>query len=767
MAEAHSAVAFSFTVTHEGVDVNLNHDALNAVWKSGIGSWKKRLGRAKNKFKNGAYPASPISLLFVATIVLALRLGGVDPSLGIIDGIKTYTPGMSIILSDHLATYASCIIFSTILWFSIILLLKYTLKLLLTYHGWMFDGRGKISLKTKLWIVLVRVLGGKKPLLMSYQSSLPNLPLPSVNQTIEKYLLSVRPLMDDEKYQTMEKLANDFKNGLGKKLQRYLWLKSWWSTNYVSDWWEEYVYLRGRSPIMVNSNFYGVDAVLVHPTKIQAARAGNIVYCMLQYRRELDREELNPLLLNKTVPLCSAQYERQFNTTRIPGIDTDQIVHYKDSKHIVVYHRGRYFKVYIHFKGRLLKPCELERTFQKILDDPSNPAEGEEQLAALTAGERAHWAQTRKEFFFTGKNKASLDAIEKAAFFLTFDDEPQEFDRNDPSSFDRFGHCMLHGKGYDRWFDKSFSLVITSNGRIGFNAEHSWADAPIMAHLWEYSVTDDHQLLGYRPDGHTLGEPEMTSPNPIRLEWELKEPCIQAIESSYQVAKKLLEDVDLRILMFDNYGKGFMKKCKTSPDAYIQMALQLTYYRDAGKFCLTYESSMTRLFREGRTETVRPCTMESCEFVRAMDDETKTNAERIAALTVAADQHQMAYRDTMTGAGIDRHLFCLYVVSKYIGIDSPFLTEVLSEPWRLSTSQTPHQQTEKLDLVKHPEHISGGGGFGPVADDGYGVSYIIAGEDVVFFHVSCKKSCPTTDASRFCDRLVKALGDIKELFDKK
>lgn len=24
----------------------------------------------------------------------------------------------------------------------------------------------------------------------------------------------------------------------------------------VSDWWEEYIYLRSRSPIMVNSNFY-------------------------------------------------------------------------------------------------------------------------------------------------------------------------------------------------------------------------------------------------------------------------------------------------------------------------------------------------------------------------------------------------------------------------------------------------------------------------------------------------------------------------------
>lgn len=40
--------------------------------------------------------------------------------------------------------------------------------------------------------------------------------------------------------------------------------------------------------------------------------------------------------------------------------------------------------------------------------------------------------------------------------------------------------------------------------------------------------------------------------------------------------------------------------------------------QDRGKFCLTYEASMTRLFREGRTETVRSCTSESTAFVRAM-----------------------------------------------------------------------------------------------------------------------------------------------------
>lgn len=47
------------------------------------------------------------------------------------------------------------------------------------------------------------------------------------------------------------------------------------------------------------------------------------------------------------------------------------------------------------------------------------------------------------------------------------------------------------------------------------------------------------------------------------------------------------------------------------------------FLQDKGKFCLTYEASMTRLFREGRTETVRSCTVETCAFVRSMiRDET-------------------------------------------------------------------------------------------------------------------------------------------------
>ncbi|KAL0116876.1 hypothetical protein PUN28_010032 [Cardiocondyla obscurior] len=764
MAEAHSAVAFSFSITHEGWDVNFDREVLHLVWLSGLRSWKKRFFRFQNNLKSGVYPASLESLWVTVIIVTAIHFAGYKVPYDLVGKVSPYISGSSI-----LAHLAGSFVVGLFLWLAVIYAIRYTLKLLLMYKGWMYEARGKgrkPSKLTQFWLLLVKLFSGwHKPMLYSFQGSLPRLPLPSVPDTMKRYLRSVRPLLDDENYSRMEKLANEFENGIGIKLQRYLILKSWWATNYVSDWWEEYVYLRGRSPLMVNSNFYGIDAILSHPTNVQAARAAAVICSCLQYRRLIERQELEPILVQGLVPLCSWQYERVFNTTRVPGIEVDKIVHYQDAKHVVVYHKGRYFKVLIYYRNRILQACEIEVQIQQILDDNSAPSEGEEKLAALTAGERTAWAQARQDFFSKGVNKASLDIIEKAAFVVALDDVPYEYDPKHPEKLDHYGRTLLHGKGYDRWFDKSFTLCIGNNGVIGFNAEHSWADAPVMGTLWEFIMAVDIEI-GYK-DGHNAGTPEFTPPTPTRLQWDLNTKCIEAIERSCQVAHNILNDVELRIYVHDAYGKGLMKTHSISPDAYIQMALQLAYYRDAGKFNLTYEASMTRLFREGRTETVRPCTIESSKWVKAMESTTTTIKEKIQLLMDAVARHQRGYQDAMCGKGIDRHLFCLYVVSKYLEVDSPFLKEVLSEPWRLSTSQTPHGQTSRLDLKKYPNCISAGGGFGPVADDGYGVSYIIAGENLLFFHVSSKRSSSKTNAARFAKHIERALGDMKDLLEQK
>uniref|UniRef100_A0A8C3GCR7 carnitine O-palmitoyltransferase n=1 Tax=Cyclopterus lumpus TaxID=8103 RepID=A0A8C3GCR7_CYCLU len=776
MAEAHQAVAFQFTVSPDGIDLQLCHEALRQIYLSGLHSWKKRFIRFKNGVMTGVYPGSPGGFMVVVVSYMSYnQYRRLDPSMGLI--AKEHLLMFRYMSTDSQRIVGGVLV-GTGLWVTIIMIMRNVLKSLLSWHGWMHARHGSVSWSTRLWLILVKVFSGRKPMLYSFQNSLPRLPVPTIKDTCRRYLESVRPLMEDERYERMEGLTKDFEKNLGPRLQWYLKLKSWWASNYVSDWWEEYIYLRGRGPIMVNSNYYAMDFLYVFPTSIQAARAGNAIHAIMLYRRKLDRAQVQPVTCSVThirlslfyyfVPsMCRTlpQYECMFNSSRVPGVETDVLQHVNDSKHIAVYHKGRFFKVWMFYDGRLLLPREIEQQMERILADSSEPLPGEEKLAALTAGDRTPWAKARETYFGRGKNKNSLDAIEKAAFFVTLDDTEQRFEEDNPvKSLDSYAKSLLHGKCYDRWFDKSFNLIVFKNGTMGLNAEHSWADAPIIGHLWEHVLSMDPLKLGYTEEGHCCGEPHPNLPGPQRLSWDVPAECQEVIQSSLTVARNLADDVDSHIFPFIDFGKGLIKKCRTSPDAFIQIALQLAHYRDKKKFCLTYEASMTRLFREGRTETVRSCTLETCAFVRAMIGDETVREECLSLLKLAAEKHQNMYRLAMTGEGIDRHLFCLYVVSKYLGEDSPFLKEVLSDPWRLSTSQTPLQQVELFDLVRHPEYVSSGGGFGPVADDGYGVSYIIVGENLINFHISSKHSSPETDSHRFGANIRQAMLDILDLF---
>ncbi len=58
--------------------------------------------------------------------------------------------------------------------------------------------------------------------------------------------------------------------------------------------------------------------------------------------------------------------------------------------------------------------------------------------------------------------------------------------------------------------------------------------------------------------------------------------CVQAvtsIEAALSFAHEKIGDTDLYVLEHSDFGKGDIKKCQISPDAFIQMALQLAYYK--------------------------------------------------------------------------------------------------------------------------------------------------------------------------------------------
>ncbi|XP_062032404.1 carnitine O-palmitoyltransferase 1, brain isoform isoform X2 [Lepus europaeus] len=749
MAEARQAVSCRSSLTADGAEVELSAPVLQEIYLSGLRSWKRHLWRFWNDVVTGVFPASPSSWLFLFSAIQLAWLLQLDPSLGLMEKIKELLPDWG---GGHhcLRGALAAALFASCLWGALIFTLHLALRLLLSYHGWLLEAHGAMSSPTKTWLALVRIFSGRHPMLFSYQRSLPRQPVPSVQDTVRKYLESVRPVLSDEDFDWTAVLAQEFLKLQASLLQWYLRLKSWWASNYVSDWWEEFVYLRSRNSLMVNSNYYLMDFLYVTPTPLQAARAGNAVHALLLYRHRLNRQEIPP-------------FQKIFNTTRVPGVDKDYIRHLQDSRHVAVFHRGRFFRVGTHSPAGLLSPRALEQQFQRILDDPSPACPHEEHLAALTAAPRSMWAQVRTSV--RTRAAEALEAVEGAAFFVSLDSEPGGLTRENPAaSLDAYAHALLAGQGHDRWFDKSFTLIVFSNGKLGLSVEHSWADCPISGHMWEFTLATECFQLGYSADGHCKGRPDPTLPPPQRLQWDLPDQIHPSISLALSAARTLSGSIDCHVFPFSHFGKSFIRRCHLSSDSFIQMALQLAHFRDRGQFCLTYESAMTRLFLEGRTETVRCCTREACDFVRAMEDKEKTDPQCLALFRTAVDKHQALLKAAMTGQGADRHLFALYIVSRFLHLQSPFLAQVHSEQWHLSTSQVPVQQMHLFDFHNYPDYVSSGGGFGPADDHGYGVSYIFMGDDRITFHISSRKSSTKTDSHRLGQHIENALLDVASLF---
>lgn len=78
------------------------------------------------------------------------------------------------------------------------------------------------------------------------------------------------------------------------------------------------------------------------------------------------------------------------------------------------------------------------------------------------------------------------------------------------------------------------------------------------------------------------------------------------------------------VFTFKAYGKEYIKKQKVSPDAFIQVAMQLAFYKCRGRLVSTYESASIRRFQDGRVDNIRSATPEALAFVKSMTDERDT-----------------------------------------------------------------------------------------------------------------------------------------------
>ncbi|CAF4418729.1 unnamed protein product, partial [Rotaria magnacalcarata] len=96
-----------------------------------------------------------------------------------------------------------------------------------------------------------------------FQYSLPNLPIPKLDLTCERYLSSLKPILnnDEQSFEQTRRLVKDFRHGDGRRLHIQLRQKNQANqqTSYISTPWFE-MYLKSRLQLILNFNFFLIFA---------------------------------------------------------------------------------------------------------------------------------------------------------------------------------------------------------------------------------------------------------------------------------------------------------------------------------------------------------------------------------------------------------------------------------------------------------------------------------------------------------------------------
>lgn len=312
-------------------------------------------------------------------------------------------------------------------------------------------------------------------------------------------------------------------------------------------------------------------------------------------RKERLRPPTNP---DGSIVFSADLYKRLFNTCRIPGVEKDEVQSYfkteaeGDCPSIgVITGRGRVFYYNLIVDGQVISPQEFLHIFtlarDAIENGPVVPG-----VPILTEDDRTGWAKNRAHLIeISPENAEKLRIVESAA-------QIAHFDENEPRDYSEVAQQTLNGDFHSRWTDKTSSMIIFKNGKFGLVGEHSAYDGTISIAFASFvllSLMEDPE-----PDWSVLPKHRII---PSEIKFTFDDHLNSEVARMEEYWLTVRNSVTAQCQNFTGFGKAFMKKQKIHPDAFVQMALQWTYYKMHEKLAPTYETGTMRTFYHGRTET--------------------------------------------------------------------------------------------------------------------------------------------------------------------
>lgn len=328
-------------------------------------------------------------------------------------------------------------------------------------------------------------------------------------------------------------------------------------------------------------------------------------------------------------PLDMSQYFRLFNSTRLPKLGRDELFTDEKERHLLVLRKGNFYIFDVIDKdGNIVKPSEIHAHLKYILSDdssvPSFP------LASLPSENRDRWALLRQELLNNG-NEEALRKVDSAIFCLCLDD----FSIRDLT---HLSHTMLHGDGINRWYDKSFNLVLAKDGTAAIHFEHSWGDGVAVLRFQNEVFKDSVQSPAVTPESQPAAVDSSKAVQ--KLNFKLNDALKQGITKAKQHFDATMKTLTFEVLQFKRGGKEFLKKQKLSPDAVTQLAFQVAFLQQYNQTVATYESCSTAAFKHGRTETIRPASIHTKACAEALvGKSSQRSAAELRQIIAACSKH--------------------------------------------------------------------------------------------------------------------------------
>jgi carnitine O-palmitoyltransferase 2 len=474
---------------------------------------------------------------------------------------------------------------------------------------------------------------------MHFQASLPRLPIPKLSETCQRYLAAQRPILNDNEYSITNELTLEFStdNSQGWELNKQLIQndKDNKHTSFISNYWFD-MYLKDRRSIVLNHNpFMTFNADPRNPS--QTDRASQIIWSAVRFHNSLRDNLLKPEvfhlnpsksdkewfdyfryipssiawygpLLVKAFPLDMSQYGRLFGSTRIPRQLKDELTTSNDSRHVIIMKNDNMYMLNVMEPNG--EPVDINHIYASLeaIKADSGPLVTH-PISMLPTLDRDSWTAAREELVIDTHNAHQLELLDSALFVMSLDD-------SQPTEAIEATKVCLHNYGYNRWVDKSIQFIVCENASTAVSFEHAWGDGVAVLRL--FNEVYDETTKRPRP----LTPPTSPASLPEKLSFNLSDGVKKAIDKGRERLKEKADSLSVNLLQFEKFGKNYLKSKKLSPDAVIQLAFQIAYYRQYNTSPSTYESCSTAAFRHGRTETIRPASIHTMNCAKSFQHDS-------------------------------------------------------------------------------------------------------------------------------------------------